>query len=199
MKIVSVIKDSFQEFENHQSIVLFSYGCNLRCKECYNLRFVSNPDNIIGEAIPLIESNLTPIHDAVVFLGGEPTIHSDLPEILEYVKSKGLLTKIFTNGLNPKMIKLINNESLVDAYSVDFKTLNPEILGVNLWIEEYIQQVDQTLRNIISHKIPLEIRTTRWDNIYLPKIQEYVGKIYPHIPHLIQDKFILKENDETVA
>ena len=168
MKIVSIIKDSFQEFEGYLSLVLFCYNCNLACERCYNLDNVIDSDNIIGDSIELLEKNISPIHDAVVFLGGEPTLWgNDLAENLKFVKNKGLKTKVYTNGMLPKLIENINNKNLVNAYSVDLKCIKncKEIIGVTITDEKYLKNVDKTIKNIISHNIPIEIRTTKWKNI----------------------------------
>ena len=192
MILTNIIKESFQEYEGHISLVLFSFGCNLRCKECYNLKDVLDPNKIIGEAQHIIGANLTPLHDAVVFLGGEPTVWADLPDVLDFVKSKDLKTKIYTNGLNPDLIKTINEKKLVDAYSVDFKTLNnPGVLGIDISLKQYFIQVNSTLQNIIRHNISLEIRTTRWTGVDVEQIQEFLSRYYPQIKHIIQDKFVI--------
>ncbi|MBN1224220.1 MAG: radical SAM protein [Candidatus Aminicenantes bacterium] len=72
--------------------------CNLQCRSCYNL----NKDEMkslskVKEEIDLIvrKRNL----QVITLLGGEPTLHPKLPEIVNYVKSKGLLCQLLTNGI----------------------------------------------------------------------------------------------------
>ncbi len=193
MLLSSYIKDSFQEYEGHQSLVLFCQKCNLRCKECYNLKQVTDPSICVGEAREIITSELTPLHDAIVFLGGEPTVHPDLAALVTKVKEKGLKVKIYTNGLNPDVIQDLNEKQLVDAYSVDFKTIdNTELLGVNIDIATYIKNVTKSIDNIIANNIPLEIRTTLWTDVNINKIKEYLNNKYPNIKHIIQKKFDIK-------
>ena len=74
MQIVNFIKDSTIECSPFNwGLTLFSYGCNFKCKMCrgYNYEKVTDKANIIGEARAIIEENITPLHDCVVFLGGE--------------------------------------------------------------------------------------------------------------------------------
>lgn len=189
MLITSIIPDSFQEYEGEHSLVLFSQGCNLLCKECYNLSAITSGENI-GDAHTILKEKLTPLHTAVVFLGGEPTIHYDLPQMARLVKSLGLKVKVYTNGLNPDVVKRLNEESLVDEYSVDFKTIdNTELLGVNIDIATYIKNVTKTLDLIIDKNIPLEIRTTLWTNVNIDEIKIYLKNKYPNVKHIIQKKF----------
>ena len=43
--------------------------------------------------------------DGVVFSGGEPLLHKELPLFMKKIKDMGYLIKIDTNGTNPKLLK----------------------------------------------------------------------------------------------
>lgn len=164
MQIVNFIKDSTTECSPFNwGLTLFSFGCNLHCKMCegYNYETVTNKDNIIGEAKDIIFKNITPMHDCVVFIGGEPTIWGeDLKEALRFCHKGGLKTKIFSNGYNKDLIEEINNERLCDAWSIDFKGINniQEQFGVPA--SEYLMNVSYSINDIANRGLPLEIRTT---------------------------------------
>ena len=165
MQIVNYIKDTAMECAPFTwGITLFCYGCNLQCEMCkgYNYETVHNKDLIKGSAIDIIRENVTPLHDCVVFCGGEPTIWGNkLIEALQYCKEHGLHTKVFTNGTQPHIVKEMNKLKLVDAYSVDVKGIPEKIASeIGMSAREYIRNLKQTLRNIISNDIPLEMRTT---------------------------------------
>jgi hypothetical protein len=72
--------------------------CNIRCLSCYNLdrSHVKTLKQVKGE-IDLIcrKRNL----QALTLLGGEPTLHPDIAEIIRYVKSKRVICQILTNGI----------------------------------------------------------------------------------------------------
>lgn len=192
MWIVDIIKDSFQEYKDNISLVLFSYGCNFHCHGCYNYDQVTDEKNIKGDSKELINKFITPLHDAVVFLGGEPTIwKEDLIESAMHVKKSGLKVKVFTNGFLPNIIDALNDFKLVDAYSVDFKTVCnvSEIVNVKMNDEKYLYKVNLSLKNIIGKKIPLEIRTTKFKNVNVEEVQEYVKNKYPFVKHIIQEDF----------
>jgi len=192
MLLTSIIQDSFQEYEGYHALVLFAQGCNLRCAECYNLKEIMNPSVIIGQAKDIIDQYLNPLHEAIVFLGGEPTIHPDLPELAGYVKSLGLNRKIYTNGLKPDIIRRLNEESLIDAYSVDFKTIDDSSFLGDISLPDYLKKVTATIEDILDHGISLELRTTKWTGVNVEGIKEFLKENYPQVRHIIQDKFEVK-------
>ena len=74
-------------------------GCNIRCRDCYNLQ----PDRIK----PLVEIDaqldaLTRLRklQSISIVGGEPTLHPDLVEIVRRVRRRGLFVELFTNGVD---------------------------------------------------------------------------------------------------
>ena len=172
--------------------------------EGYNYEIVTNKDNITDDAISVIDKAITPLHDCVVFLGGEPTIwDEDLIKTLNYCKSKGLHTKIFTNGMKPDIVNKINEAKLCDAWSVDFKGLNniKENFGVDDL--DYILNVEKTIVNIMSDRLPLENRTTFFEgnNLEREEIvrkQEEVIKNYKERYKDVYAKFIPQEDIRTL-
>lgn len=80
-------------------------GCNIRCRDCYNLR----PDHIksLAEIDAQLDAltRLRKLH-SVSIVGGEITLHPDLVEIVRRVRQRGLFAELFTNGvdLNDKLL-----------------------------------------------------------------------------------------------
>ncbi len=73
-------------------------SCNIRCRGCYNLfkKYVKPLSQIKGEIdLALTKRNL----ETITLLGGEPTLHPDLPEAIRYVKSKSVVSVVLTNGV----------------------------------------------------------------------------------------------------
>lgn len=193
MQIVNFISESFQEYEGEISLVLFCYNCNLACPKCYNYQEVTDKNMIIGNAIDIIESQLNPLHTAVVFLGGEPTTwHRKLFESVRYVKNKNLKVKIYSNGMIPEFIKYLCDEKLVDEFSIDYKAYTnvKKVIGANYTDEEYRKNVEKSISYIQKAKIPFEIRTTHWDNIDdWEKLIDYIKNKFLNIRHIIQEDF----------
>ena len=72
--------------------------CNIRCRGCYNLykTYVKPLYQIESEIdLALLKRNL----ETITLLGGEPTLHPRLVEIIKYVKKKKLICEMLTNGV----------------------------------------------------------------------------------------------------
>jgi pyruvate formate lyase activating enzyme len=178
MKIVHIIPESFLEYENHISMVLFSFLCNIKCSFCFNYDFVSDPDKLIGEIgggdYSLIDRNMNPLIDGLVFLGGEPTIYGkELFEISHYAKNTyNLDIKLFTNGTNPDIILEGLEQNFFDAVSIDYKsvynynnTINTDNLGSTF--QDFHRNLVNLLEQISSRGFAsrVEVRTTRYDGM----------------------------------
>jgi pyruvate-formate lyase-activating enzyme len=154
-----------------------------------------NLDNIRGTVKEFIDDKLTPLDDAIVFLGGEPTVWAeDIPGDVSYAKSKGKLVKLFTNGTNPAVVRELNKLHLVDSYSIDLKTVTdaPRFLRATkpLSTDEYLMLVDESIQSVLESGASLEIRTTAWKELDdLDKTKEYVLKRYGGVKHIVQDDF----------
>ncbi len=72
--------------------------CNLTCRSCYNLVEQGN------KPLAVIEQELDSLLalrrlDSVSIVGGEPTLHNQLVEIVELITRRGLHSELFTNGV----------------------------------------------------------------------------------------------------
>ncbi len=75
-----------------------TFECNLACRVCYNRARGGRKtlEQIRGEiALGMTRRRL----ETISILGGEPTLHPDLPEIIRHIKSLNLTCEILTNGL----------------------------------------------------------------------------------------------------
>ena len=83
--------------------------CNLHCKGCTVLDYletgtITNEKNNLDDVKKII-SNFQRYNlnlEQLIILGGEPTLHRQLGDIIDYLKSTGVIKKlaILTNGLN---------------------------------------------------------------------------------------------------
>ncbi len=119
--IAGWLKNSFIDFPGTVSTVLFFSGCNLRCPYCHNPDLVrSDGRGTVDhhEVLSFLEKRKGLI-DGVVVSGGEPTLHSCLPELVSTYKNMGYRVKLDTNGLLPERITAI----APDYLALDIKTL----------------------------------------------------------------------------
>lgn len=72
--------------------------CNVHCQSCYNLNksYVKSFETIKVEVDLALQKRNIQIFS---LMGGEPTLHPQLPEIVAYIKSKKRLCQVLTNGI----------------------------------------------------------------------------------------------------
>ena len=114
---------SLLDYPDKVAAIIFTQGCNFRCRYCYNpsLIDVSTKE---GDELSRLWSFLAErqgLVEAVVITGGEPTLQKDLVEVIQEIKRQGFLTKLDTNGTNPAIVKDLIAQGLVDYLAVDVK------------------------------------------------------------------------------
>jgi radical S-adenosyl methionine domain-containing protein 2 len=74
-------------------------ACNMKCKFCFaTFKDIPNIKIDVNHSKELITAFAEYGFTKITFVGGEPTLVRDLPELLEYAKKKGLITSFVTNG-----------------------------------------------------------------------------------------------------
>ena len=87
-------------------VIEVNQHCNLNCISCYkDKRPYTKPLEQIKEEIDFgaSERNL----DVITLAGGEPTLHPELPSVIQYVHDKGIKVNVLTNGvaIDDKMLR----------------------------------------------------------------------------------------------
>ena len=79
--------------------VALTYGCNNACAHCYNEpgRFAM-PSLSLDEWFRVLDTLAEVGVPHVILTGGEPTLHPDLPAIIRYADTLGLIVGMNTNG-----------------------------------------------------------------------------------------------------
>lgn len=75
-----------------------TYRCNNDCPHCYNARPRDFTEISTSQWIQIIDRLWDIGIPHIVFTGGEPTLRSDLPELVSYAESKGQITGLNTNA-----------------------------------------------------------------------------------------------------
>jgi radical SAM protein with 4Fe4S-binding SPASM domain len=134
--------------------------CNLRCTHCY-VPQKKYPKELTTEEIFDIVDQITEAGCLWLLLtGGEPFIRSDFLEIYDYIRSKGILITLFTNGT------LITEE--IADHLAKFPPFSVEIslYGATADTHEKVTQVpgsfEKTIRGIEllnKRNLPLKLKT----------------------------------------
>lgn len=175
MEIKGFVDISLIDWDEKVSSTIFLANCNMRCPFCYNISLVLHPEKLRTIPFEEIAEYLTRNRewiDGVAITGGEPTIHSDLPNLCEKIKKLGFLVKIDTNGTNPTMTKELLDKRLVDYIAMDIKAPLEEdkyytAVGVN--IPNLLDKILETINILQESQTDYEFRTTVVPTIHKEK------------------------------
>lgn len=73
--------------------------CNMGCAHCLNADKRHGATDLSLEGIKKAIDKIAPYGSKISLLGGEPTCTRDFPEIIRYIRQKGIDVEIVTNGL----------------------------------------------------------------------------------------------------
>ena len=124
MKIGGLIKFTLIDFPGRPAAVVFTQGCNFRCRYCHNPELVYPhlfTEPVAEEEIFSFLQRRQGSLEGVVVSGGEPTLHDDLPAFMARIKALGYAVKLDTNGSRPDMIQDLIDKKLVDYIAMDLK------------------------------------------------------------------------------
>ncbi|MFA5155068.1 MAG: anaerobic ribonucleoside-triphosphate reductase activating protein [Patescibacteria group bacterium] len=171
MIIGGLEKLTLLDYPDHLAAIIFTQGCNFRCHFCYNPLLVlprqGKDENKKEKGFsPLSPQNLFLFLaerfgrlEGVVITGGEPTLHPDLPDFIRQIKDIGYLVKLDTNGTNPRMLRQLIADRLIDYVAMDLKAPADKyeaVVGVPVnW-----ENLQKSVKIIMSSGLPYEFRTT---------------------------------------
>jgi len=149
------------DFPDHIAAVLFTSGCPWKCRYCHNpeLRSYCNNSHISWNSLENFLKSRKGYLDGIVISGGEPTVHSSLPEFLKRIREIGYKTAIHTNGFYPHILQMIIEKGLVDYIAMDIKG-PPRAYDRITQCSGTCFPVSKSITMIISSGITYEFRTT---------------------------------------
>lgn len=176
MKLSAIQRFTLLDYPNHVACIAFTPGCTMRCGFCHNPEFVL-PEKlkelqetfISEEAFFNFLDERQGLLDGVVVSGGEPTVWQDLPDFFREIKERGFLTKLDTNGNNPRMLEKLLDERLLDYIAMDVKTSLSEyskLVGRGVKAEHIVE----SLKLLKASGIEYELRTTLIKEIHTESI-----------------------------
>ncbi len=161
------------DFPGKPACIVFTQGCNFRCRYCYNVELVL-PERF-GPTIPIEEvfsflEERRGLLEGVVITGGEPTIQKGLDGFVERVKEMGYAVKLDTNGSLPHVLRKLLERGLLDYVAMDVKApleKYEEVCGVKVDVSKIAESIEIIKTSGIDH----EFRTTvvkgqlNWEDI----------------------------------
>lgn len=193
MRIGGIIDVSTKDWPKRVVSVIFTIGCNYKCKFCHNKPLLdpkAGEDWTINSIKNRIEKNF--LIDGISITGGEPTLQKEIIYFCKALKKIKKLVSVDTNGSHPEIIEGLL--PYVARIALDLKApleLNgnrlKQIINTNL----NPQKIKDTIKIVQSSKnIQFEIRTTYVKKLHTPddlkSIINYLKKINFNGDYVIQ-------------
>lgn len=163
MRIYGMEKLSLVDYDGKIATTLFMGNCNYRCAFCHNSPLVLDYKNLPCMEEEEIFSYLKKrqgVLEGVCITGGEPTLEKDLANFIEKIKNLGYSVKLDTNGTNPKMVKSLVQNGLIDYLAMDIKN-DRESYAKIIGFDSYdTKNVEETVEFLLNGDFPYEFRTT---------------------------------------
>lgn len=174
MKIAGLQKLTLLDYPGKTAATVFTYGCNFRCPFCHNAELVTGTKPAVSSqhsSLFISEEEffafLDKRHgllDGICITGGEPTLQPDLADFCARIKAKGFLIKLDTNGSNPKVLRVLLQENLVDYVAMDIKN-SPETYRDTIGLTGdcghfTLKAIEESMDLLLESTIPFEFRTT---------------------------------------
>ena len=165
--------------------------CNFDCEVCFENKDLDNPTYIDTNKLMTFIAAYKPNH--VGFVGGEPLLHPDLPDILIELRVMGIHTCVVTNG------ELLNKANPIYPNNISIGIDNDDQVEVDKWLANNtkVENVEITITPTDITKIDALIEKYKdyTVNISLlafwnrrPKVLENITKTYVDKMIEIKDK-----------
>ncbi len=171
--------------------VIFLPGCNFRCSFCHNPELIFGYDKMedikIEDIFDYLKKRKEWI-DGVCITGGEPTLHKNLPDFINLLSHMGYKVKLDTNGTNPKMLKKLIKNDLLDFVAMDIKApLEKYSETTNVEINK--EDINESIDILKNGKINYEFRTTIVPDFIGEEEMRKIGKWLLGAKHYIVQQF----------
>jgi pyruvate formate lyase activating enzyme len=181
---------TLSDYPGYLAAIVFTQGCNFRCSFCHNSSLLDTaiPDSELLTADAILASLRSRCNklDGLVVSGGEPTLHTDLPDFLVQVKQLGFKIKLNTNGSYPKRLALLIQENLLDYIAMDVKAPLQDyrrLCGVDVCETTIAESISLIAESGITH----HFRTTFVSPLLSATELEHIKSIIPyHSRHITQ-------------
>jgi pyruvate formate lyase activating enzyme len=191
MIIAGLQKLTLIDYPGKLGATVFLATCNFRCPWCYSSELVlpekiKNQPKLSQKELFSFLKERQGLLEGIVICGGEPTLNKDLPDFIKKIKKLGFLIKLDTNGSNPKMLKNLIADNLIDYTAMDIKLAKekyPKVLKAN------IKNIEKSVEILKKSKIESEFRTTVVPEVHTKedflKIAQWIGS--PKVKYYLQN------------
>jgi pyruvate formate lyase activating enzyme len=177
------------DYPGELAAVIFLQGCPWRCGYCQNKELLPrNHTSCIPwqEVIDLLKKRIG-LLDAVVFSGGEPTLHKGLKHAMHQVKSMGFKIGLHTAGIYPHRLREVL--PMVDWVGMDIKSARADYEDIT-GVKNSARRAWESARLLISSGVAHELRTTVHPNMLNI---EQLGTLIDELADLGAENYVIQE------
>lgn len=191
MRLGGLQKMTLLDFPGRVACTAFTLGCNFRCPFCHNssLLVPTGLPELSQEAFFDFLRKRQGLLDGVAITGGEPLLHSDLPELLEKIRALGYAVKLDTNGSFPQQLGEILDAGLADYVAMDIKNCRDKY-ELTAGTAGILPQVEQSAALLMDSGTPFEFRTTLVDELHAPEDFAAIGRWIAGTEHYFIQGFV---------
>ena len=181
MQLHGLSKLTLLDYPGNLACTVFTGACNFRCPYCHNAPLVLTPDacpQITEEEFFDFLSARKGKLDGVCITGGEPTLHTDLPDFIRKIKALGFRVKLDTNGYRPEALKILLDACLLDMVAMDIKN-SRDYYALTVGIHEAyfeLDRIEKSISLLLMSGIPHEFRTTVTKELHGPEQMQGIGR-----------------------
>jgi len=160
VKLGGLVPFSSVDFPSKLAAVLFTRGCPLRCSYCHNPHLQARAPALTAvnwDEIMAWLRRRRNLLDAVVFSGGEPTMHAGLAAAMAEVRELGFAVGLHTAGTNARRISQIIDSA--DWIGLDVKAPFRKYRIITR-SDSSGAHARRSLDTILAHGKNYEVRTT---------------------------------------
>lgn len=159
LPIAGLARLSTCDWPDKLSVTVFCQGCPWSCSYCHNPALLDPrvPGSIPWADVADLLRHRTGLLDAVVFSGGEPTLHAQLPQAIEAARSQGFSIGLHTSGAFPGRLSALLPR--VDWVGLDIKAPR-SLYEVVTGSSASAGLAFESLERVIASGIDYEVRTT---------------------------------------
>jgi len=156
------------DYPDKLAATVFLAGCNFRCPFCYSSELVlpekikDQPKISEEEFFDFLETRQS-LLEGIVICGGEPLINKDLPGFIKKIKKMEYAVKLDTNGSNPRMLKELIDNKLIDYVAMDVKAPKDkydDLAGKKVNIKDVERSISLLQGESQRGNVDYEFRTT---------------------------------------
>lgn len=167
--------------------IQISRKCNQNCVFC------SSPSNgkmmDAEKAKESVNEFVKEKQDGIIWTGGEPTLHEQLPEFIRYACEKGIRSSMVTNG--QKIADIEYFKTLIDAgleqLHLSLFSYKPKVQAFLSRKEDSYENIIKTIENAEKLNFPISINTVinKYNSDHLSETIKFIITNYPHIRHFV--------------